>query len=165
MKNRKDTNMRTSQSVLVTLASLLIAASSLADERKVIIDLRSDSTSRIEARLIGDLKDMRAHYEIEGHELKAVVVISGKAYKFFVEDLDASPYKDEAGLSVINSELTPLMRELVNDYDVEFQMCTVGMRDRGIKKDALYSFVNAEKSQPILMIDHQNDGYAYLPIF
>jgi intracellular sulfur oxidation DsrE/DsrF family protein len=143
----------------------LLAMNAQADERKVIIDLRSDSTSRIEARLIGDLKDMRAHYAAEGHEFKAVVVISGRAYKFFVEDLEASPFKDEEGLPEINEGLVPLMQELVDDYGVDFQMCTVGMRDRGIKKDALYPFVNAEKSQPILMVDYQNAGYAYLPIF
>lgn len=152
--------------ILAAVATgLVLATGTLADERKVIIDLRSDSTSRIEARLIGDLRDMRAHYAAEGHELTAVVVISGKAYKFFVEDLDESPYKNEAGLAEINQGLVPLMQELVSEHDVDFQMCTVGMRDRGITKDALYSFVKAEKSQPILMIDHQNDGYAYLPIF
>ena len=151
--------------LIVMSALLMLTANTLADERKVIIDLRSDSTNRIEARLIGDLKDMRAHYEAEGHEFKAVVVISGRAYKFFVEDLDASPFRDEEGLSAINEGLVPLMQELVDDYDVDFQMCTVGMRDRGIKKEALYPFVNAEKSQPILMVDHQNNGYAYLPIF
>lgn len=143
----------------------MIAKLSIADERKVIIDLRSDSSSRIEASLIGDLKDMRAHYEAEGRELKAVVVISVRAYKFFVEDLDASPFKDEEGMSVINEGFVPLMQDLFDNYDVDFQMCTVGMRDRGIEKDALYPFVNAEKSQPILLIDHQNAGYAYLPIF
>jgi len=149
----------------VATTVLLIVTNVRADERKVIIDLRSDSTSRIEARLIGDLKDMQAHYEAEGHEFKAVVVISGQAYKFFVENLDASPFKDEEGLSEVNRKFVPLMQELVNDYHVDFQMCTVGMRDRGIEKSSLYPFVNAEKSQPILMVDYQNAGYAYLPIF
>lgn len=157
--------MGTPRLIVAIIATLLLSITAQADDRKVIIDLRSDSTSRIEARLIGDLKDMKAHYAAEGHDLKAVVVISGQAYKFFVEDLAASPYKDEAGLSETNRAFLPLMQELVSDYNVDFQMCTVGMRDRGIKKDALYSYVNAEKSQPILMVDYQNAGYAYLPIF
>ena len=152
------------KTIFATIGAMLLVSNAFADERRVIIDLRSDDTNRIEARLIGDIKDMRAHYAAQGHDFKVVVVISGRAYKFFVEDLDASPYKDEGGLSEINAGLTPLMRELVSDYKVDFQMCTVGMETLGIKKETLYPYVNAVTSQPILLIDHQNDGYAYLPI-
>ena len=38
------------------------------------------------------------------------------------------------------------------------------MERQGLTADLLYSFVEAEKSQPIYLTDYQADGYGYLPL-
>lgn len=93
-----------------------------------------------------------------------MVVISGDAYKYFVEDLENSPYKDDKDLVEIQKRFRPLLLELNDEYDVIFEMCKAGMKSRDIKAESLYPFVNSDKVQPIYMIDWQNAGYAYMPM-
>ena len=83
---------------------------------------------------------------------------------FFVEDLENSPHKDDPELPAIQAKFRPILEELVEDYGVEFRMCVVGMERQGLTADLLYSFVEAEKSQPIYLTDYQADGYGYLPL-
>ena len=151
--------------ILVTFGLLLAAAESGADERKAVFDLRSGDPDRIKERLVNDIKRIATHYESEGHQFKAVVVISGRAYKYFIEDLDNSPYRDEEGLDSVQAWLPSMFKELNDDYDVSFEMCEVGMTDRNIKPETLFPFVVADRLQAIYLIDWQNAGYAYVPVF
>jgi len=93
-----------------------------------------------------------------------VVVISGKSYKFFIEDLENSPFKDEEELVEIQKKFGPLLLELNDEYHVRFEMCGAGMRSRNIKAESLYSFVHSDKPKPVYLIDWQNAGYARMPI-
>lgn len=156
--------MRNNRFLLSGLLFLALTGFSYADERKVVYDLRSADAGRIEVRLIGDLKFLSDYYEKQGIEFKAVVVVSGRAYKFFIEDLENSPYKGDAELVEIQERLRPMLQELNDDYGVEFEMCVVGMNDRNIKAESLYSYVRADRLQAVYLIDHQNAGYAYMPL-
>jgi intracellular sulfur oxidation DsrE/DsrF family protein len=106
--------------------------------------------------LFDDIKYNAAYYAEHGIEFRAAVVISGQAYKFFVED--------DPELPAIQAKFRPILEELVEDYGVEFNMCVVGMERQGLSTELLYPFVEAEKSQPIYLTDYQADGYGYLPL-
>jgi len=147
-----------------TLVLLLVAATAIAEERKVVFDLRAGDPGRMEDRLVGDIKYMADHYEKQGIDFKAVVVISGRAYKYFIDDLDNSPYKEEEGISELQDKFRPMFKELSEDYGVTFEMCTVGMKILNIKPESLYSYVNSDKLQAVYLIDWQSQGYAYVPV-
>ncbi len=148
------------------LAVLLFGFGSLsqAEEKKAVYDLTTGDVEKIESRLLGGIKDIADYYKKQGDEFKAVVAISGKSYKYFVEDLKNSPYKDDKELVAIQKKLAPLLKELAEDYGVRFDMCGAGMKARKIKKESIYSFVHTDKIKPVYMIDWQNKGYAYMPM-
>lgn len=148
------------------LGSVLFAFTSLsnADERKVVFDLTSGDAERIETRLLNGIKFLSDYYEEQNIELKVVVVISGKSYKYFIDDLANSPYKDEKALVEVQNKFRPLLKELNDEYGVRFDMCASGMKTRNITAESLYSFVHSDKVQPVYMIDWQNEGYAYMPM-
>ncbi|MBL4680379.1 MAG: DsrE family protein [Pseudomonadales bacterium] len=135
-----------------------------AEEKKAVFDLTSGDAEKIESRLLNGIKYISNFYKKQGDELTAVVVISGKSYKYFIEDLKSSPYKDEKDLADVQKKLRPLIMELNDAYGVRFEMCGAGMKMRGIKAESLYSVVHFDKAKPIYLIDRQNKGYAYMPV-
>ena len=153
----------TIQTGLVLLLAV-IASEAFGEERKVVFDLRAGDPGRMEARLVGDIKYMAEYYENLDLDFKAVVVISGRAYKYFIDDVENSPFRDEAGISALQDKFRPLLQELNDDYGVTFEMCEVGMKDRNIEAKTLYSYVNADKLQAVYLIDWQSKGYAYVPV-
>jgi intracellular sulfur oxidation DsrE/DsrF family protein len=158
---------RVKHTIGIILSAVIFLATtglSAAEERKVVFDLRSGDPARIEARLVEDIKYMTRHYRERNIEFKAVVVISGRAYKYFIEDLANSPYKDEVELIEVQNKFRPIFKELNDDYGVTFEMCEVGMSDRNIKPESLYSYVNSDKLQAVYLVDWQNAGYAYVPV-
>jgi len=150
--------------LLSGLLFLVFTGLSTAEERKAVFDLRSGDPERIEARLVNDIKYMVDHYKERNIEFKPVVVISGRSYKYFIEDLEDSPYKDDEELVAEQSKFRGLFKELSDEYGVKFEMCVVGMNDQNIKAESLYSYVKAEKLQAVYLIDWQNAGYAYVPV-
>lgn len=156
--------MKASMQAGLVLILAVAAGVAFGDERKVVFDLRAGDPGRMEARLVGDIKYMAAHYRKQDMDFKAVVVVSGRAYKYFIDDLENSPYRDEEGISELQEKFRPLLRELNDNYGVTFEMCEVGMRDRNIQPETLYSYVNADKLQAVYLIDWQTKGYAYVPV-
>lgn len=104
------------------------------------------------------------YYRSINKSLDVKVVISGNAYKYFIEDLQASPYASDQEAVEIQPYFKLLLKKLHDDYGVNFEMCASGMKMRKIEKDTLYEYVEAEKMKSIYLIDAQNDGYAYMPI-
>jgi intracellular sulfur oxidation DsrE/DsrF family protein len=143
---------------------LFLTGLSAAEERKAVFDLRADDPERIQARLVDDIKYMTDHYKKRNIEFKAVVVISGRAYKYFIEDLENSPYKGDEELVKLQNRFRPIFKELNETYGVKFEMCEVGMKDRNIQADSLYSYVNSDKLQAVYLVDYQTEGYAYVPV-
>ena len=149
------------------LSLFLFSGLSLAtttEVRKVVFDLTSGDCERIESRIIGNIKYLSKYYKKLGIEFKAVVVISGDSYKYFIKDLDNSPFKGDVELAKTQKVLAPLFQELADKYDVRFDMCGGGMRGRNIKAESLYEYVHTDKMKYIYLIDWQNLGYAYLAI-
>lgn len=156
--------MRVIKRLLVGLLLMSVAVLASAEERKIVYDLKLGNADRVVGYLFDDIKYNAEHYAQRGIDLSVAVVISGQAYRFFVEDIENSPYKDDPELPAIQARFRPILEELVRDYGVEFNMCVVGMERQGLSTDLLYSFVEAEKSQPIYLTDYQAEGYAYLPL-
>ena len=156
------------KSIKVLIASLfLLSGLSFAadsEDRKVVFDLTTGDSERIERRIVNNIKFLTKHYKENDIELKAVVVISGDSYKYFIKDLDNSPYKGDADVAKAQKVLAPLFQELVDKYNVRFDMCGSGMLSRDIKPESLYSYVHYDKMKYVYLINWQNLGYAYLPI-
>lgn len=156
--------MRLSKIIISTLLLLAISNVSLAAERKAVYDLTTGDAEKIESRLLGGIKFIANYYKKQNIEFKAVVAISGDSYKYFIQDLSNSPYKDDAKLAEAQKILRPLLEELNRDYGVRFDMCGFGMKSRKIKPESLYSFIHTDKVKPVYMIEWQNKGYAYMPM-
>lgn len=149
---------------LLLLAVLLGFTSLSAQSAKVVYDLTSGDSAKIEKHLINSVKALSKYYKENHIEFKAIVVISGDAYKYFVEDLKNSPYKDNAEVFASQKSLNKQFKALHNESGVVFEMCATGMKARKIKKETLYKYVNAELMKSVYLIDAQNKGYAYMPI-
>ena len=130
---------------------------------KVVYDLRTGDGKLLYAKL-QSLKAVANHYIEKKSDYKIAVVIGGDAYKFFVDDLQFSPYDKDAELKTLKPKIEPKIKELAEVYDVNFTMCDVGIEYRAIPEDSLYEFVEAKETRNIYLIEFQNDGYAYIPI-
>ena len=132
-------------------------------ENKVVYDLRTGEGKKI-SNLLGSIKSVANHYIDKKSDYKIAVVIGGDAYKFFVNDLQFSPYDKDAEIKALKPEIGPKLRELAEVYDVNFTICDVGIEYRAIPEDSLYDFVEAKETRSIYLIEFQNDGYAFIPL-
>lgn len=135
-----------------------------AVEQKVVFDLTSGDEVAIEKYLVQNIEGLARYYKANNIDFKAVVVISGNAYKYFVQDIKNSPFRDEEGLTQTQKKMAPLLEKLHSEYNVKFNMCKVGMEARNIDKKVLYNYVESDLTKSVYLIKWQNDGYAYLPI-
>ena len=147
------------------LLSLMIATGTLyAESAKVVYDLTSGDSAKIEKHLIKSVNALAAHYKKEKIEFEAIVVISGDAYKYFIEDLKNSPYANQKEIINIQPHFKPLLKNLSNNKHITFNMCSTGMKARDILRRSLYDYVHADAMKSVYLIKAQNDGYAYMPI-
>ncbi|MDM5272726.1 DsrE family protein [Sulfurovum sp. zt1-1] len=140
--------------LLLVFPFLLLGAEENAVEKKIVYDLKSGDISVIETNLISAIANNSIYYENHFEELKVKVVIHGDSYKFFVQNSDDLKMK----------EIGKRLKALYDNYDVTFEMCSVGMKKRNISEKSLYPFVKVVPNSTIALIDAQNDGYAYLPL-
>lgn len=144
---------------------LFIINISLADENpKVVINLTTGDLSRFNIYLLSGLANSAEYYKNQLKEIKVVVVIHGDAYKFFIKDLQNSPYKNDKELLEHQKEIISKLESLVKNYKVKFQMCEAGMKSKKINKETLYDFVELIPNAFIGLVDWQNKGYAYIHI-
>ncbi len=148
----------------VVLGLILSFTALFAVEQKVVFDLTTGDAATIEKHLIKNIGSLARYYSANDIDFKAVVVISGSAYKYFVEKIDASPFKDDRELAAVQKKMAPLLAKLNRDYKVEFDMCKAGMEARNIDKKVLYDYVKSDLVKSVYLIKWQNDGYAYLPV-
>lgn len=145
--------------------TLSLGFSSLyADTLKVVYDLSTGNSSKIEKHLIDSLVAVSRYYSSEKKKMDVRVVISGESYKYFIDDLKDSPYATDKDAADIQAYFRIRLKDLHDHYGVTFQMCVSGMKARKIKKDTLYEYVEAEKMKSVYLIDAQNEGFAYMPI-
>lgn len=148
----------------VIMALLVSLGSLMATEQKVVFDLTSGDVATIEKHLINNIESLAGYYKANEVDFKAVVVISGNAYKYFVQDLANSPFKGEPDVARAQKRLAPLLQGLHTAYDVEFDMCKSGREARHIDPKVLYGYVKSEMNKSAYLIKWQNDGYAYIPV-
>ena len=153
------------QHINIIFLALLSWGTLFASEQKVVYDVTTGDVAKIEKGLIGSIEGITNYYKKHDIDYKIAVVISGKAYKYFVEDLKNSPYQGKMKVQKAQKQLAPLLNKLNKKYGVTFNMCSIGMKARGIDKKVLYSFVSAEKGKSVYLIEYQNAGYAYLPVY
>jgi len=149
---------------LLILALLLNTAVMYADTAKVVYDLTSGDIVKIDKHLINSIKALGKYYKEEKIELKIIVVISGNAYKYFIDDLKNSPYAEDNDAVDMQEQFKHKLAYLNESYGVTFNMCSSGMKARKIKKETLYKYVHADVMKSVYLIEAQNDGYAYMPI-
>jgi len=145
--------------ILLTVLSSLV----FATEYKVVFDLMSGDANKISKNLITNIALLKEHYKKQDDTLKVAVVISGDAYKFFVEDIAHSPYASSPNQDLINHELEPRFKQLVNQ-GTEFKVCAKGMASRGITEVSLYDYAVPAFNKTAALIEYQNAGYAYIPL-
>ena len=143
---------------LLALTGLLFSA-----EHKVVFDLTSSDFTKIEKSLIENINLLKTHYSENGDTFRVTVVISGGAYRYFIENIDASVYKDDVQLKNIQSLLRDKLENLAS-VGVNFEVCRMGMKKRNIKQENMYSFVTPAFNKTDALIRWQNRGYAYIPI-
>ncbi|MBE0499547.1 MAG: DsrE family protein [Campylobacterales bacterium] len=149
---------------IFTIAAMLSSTLLFAAEQKVVFDLTSGDEAKIRKHLISNIEGLAEYYEANDVEFKVAVVISGNAYKYFVQDIAASPYREETALIAAQKRLEPLFEKLHAELGVEFDMCKAGMKARKIEKKVLYPYVKNEMNKSAYLIKWQNRGYAYLPV-
>lgn len=137
---------------------------SYAQSAKVVYDLTSGDSSKIGKHLINSVKALGKYYKEEKIELKVIVVISGDAYKYFINDLEKSPYALEQDVIEVQKKFKIRLKELNDAYGVTFNMCSSGMVARNIDYNTLYQYVHADVMKSVYLIEAQNNGYAYMPI-
>ncbi|MCX7760168.1 MAG: DsrE family protein [Hydrogenothermaceae bacterium] len=144
---------------------LFIFSFSLADDNpKAVINLTTGDINRFKMYLLSGVANSAEYYKNNLKELKVVVVIHGDAYKFFIKDINNSPYKDDKLLIENQKEIESKLNYLSKNYGIKFVMCEQGMKGRKIDPKTLYPFVELVENAFIALVDWQNKGYAYIPL-
>ncbi len=147
--------------IMLAMFGFLHAQESL---HKVVFDLTTGDVATLEKRLLSGIAYQKTHYESKLEELEVAVVIHGGAYKFFIKELAASPFKDDKVLKKAQTDLSKRLASMSETYGVEFFICAVGMKGLKIEESTLYDFVKIVPNSTIGLIDKQNEGFAYIPI-
>jgi intracellular sulfur oxidation DsrE/DsrF family protein len=149
----------------VLVLILLVFSFSIAEENpKAVINLTTGDLKKFKMYLLSGLANSAEYYKNQLKDLKVVVIIHGDAYKFFIKDLQNSPYKDDKELLENQKEIESKLSYLATNYGVKFQMCEQGMKGKKIDPKTLYNFVELIPNAFIGLVDWQNKGYAYIPI-
>lgn len=147
--------------LLISLTMLLNAEDGL---KKVVFELTTGDQKKFEQTVLNGIIKNKNHYESKMEELEVAVVIHGDAYKFFIKDLESSPYKDDKELKEAQESFSKRLKSSVEIYKVQYLMCQAGMSNLNIAKESLYDFVTLVPTSTMGLIDKQSEGYAYVPI-
>jgi len=152
--------------LLLVSSSLFSTENNTTEEKtiKVVYDLTTNNLKNFERKILKAIVANKAHYEASLKELEVTVVIHGEAYKFFIINPQNSIYHQESDLIKAHNNLAKRIKSMVENYEVKFVICEIGMKTRKIKKSDIYSFVKIIPNSMIGLIDRQNEGYAYLPV-
>jgi len=129
------------------LMSLLLISSLYATEYKVIYNVTTAKADTVKGSLLKGIPALEKHYKSQGDTLKATIIISSGAYKFFSE----------------GSEFKNAVERLSNE-GVVFEVCSMGMKKRGIKKEDLLPFVTPVFNRTSSLIEWQGKGYSLVNV-
>jgi len=146
---------------------LFFVLSSFAEEseiKKVVFDFRTGDIKKFEEWINGIAKHID-YYRNKLEDLKVVIVAHGDSYKFFLKDLSKTPYKNDKELLKRQKEFYERLKNLHDFYGVKFEICKLGMIARKLDLNNLYPFVKPVHSALTGLVEWQNKGYAYMPVF
>ena len=132
--------------------------------KKVVYDLTTGDIRQFKAHLLGGIVAHKTYYQGQLAELEVRVVVHGQAYRFFMQDLNATPYVCDQVLVRDKEAIGKRLKTLATQYNVRFLICRVGAKHRKLPQKAFYPFVGFVENAAIGLIDAQNAGYAYLPL-
>ncbi|RUM47284.1 MAG: hypothetical protein DSY47_07025, partial [Hydrogenothermus sp.] len=112
--------------------------------------------------LINGIANNIQYYQNKLEDLKVVIVAHGNSYKFFLKDLSNTMYKNDKEVIKKQKLLYQRLKNLVEFYGVKIEICEVGMKARGLKKENLYEFVKPIYTALTGLVEWQNKGYAYM---
>lgn len=149
---------------IIMLIFLLTTTFLSADSKKVMIALTTGDSKTFQSRFLSGLPNMINYFKENNNTVDVVVVIHGDAYKFFIDNIKDSPYKDIKELYLLQNEFKKQLELLTTQYAVKLEICSIGMKKRKIEPNLLYKFVTPIHSAMTGLVVWQNQGYAYLPI-
>jgi len=132
--------------------------------KKVVYDLTTGEIQRFETGLLSGIVAHKTYYHSKLEELDVRVVVHGRAYKFFMQDLNNTAFAFEKSLVAKKEALGKRLKTLARQYGVHFQVCLAGVKHRDLDTKAFYPFVTFVHNAAVGLIDAQNEGYAYLPL-
>ncbi len=147
--------------LLISMALFLNAQDGV---KKLALDLTTGDIKKIERKVLSGTVKHKNYYEGKLEELEVAIVIHGAAYRFFIKDLSSTPYKDEKSLIEAQVDLQKRLRALSEIYEVEFYACASGLKKLKIDPSNIVDFVTLSPTSTIVLIDKQDEGYAYIPI-
>jgi len=144
--------------ILFLLIPFIIYANEV---KKVVIDLRTGDLKTFEDVINGIANNVQ-YFQSKLEDLKVVIVAHGNSYKFFLKDLSSTIYRNDREVIKKQKGLYQRLKNLVEFYGVKIEICEVGMKTRGLKKEDLYEFVKPIYTALTGLVEWQNKGYAYM---
>jgi intracellular sulfur oxidation DsrE/DsrF family protein len=133
------------KSIIITA---LLISSIYAQDYKVIYNLTTSKESTIEKSILNGIPVLKKHYKSQGDNLHVAIIISAGSYKFFKKDI--SKYQTKLAVLVKSG--------------VKFEVCSVGMKKRGIKKEDLFDFVKPVFNRTTSLIEWQAKDYSLVNV-
>jgi intracellular sulfur oxidation DsrE/DsrF family protein len=149
---------------LILLISITLFLNAQDVVKKLVLDVTTSDIKNIERKVLSGTVKHKNYYESKLEELEVTIVIHGGAYRYFVKDLSKTLYKDEKNTIKTQANLHTRLKALSELYDVEFIICSSGLKKLKINQDNIYDFVKFAPTSTIALINKQNNGYAYIPI-
>jgi intracellular sulfur oxidation DsrE/DsrF family protein len=142
---------------------LLLSGLFADDAKKVVFDLKTGDIKTFERAVFKSVEAHTTYYTGLQQEYRVVFVIHGDAYKFFLKALKGTPYAGDA-VAARRAEFGRRLKALTEHYDVTFEVCSFGMKARGLPFEQLYPFVTPIFSATSGLIEWQEKGYAYIMV-
>jgi len=131
---------------------------------KLVIDLTTSSIKDFDKKVLQNIAYNKTYYENSLKELEVAVVIHGGAYRFFVNDIDKTVFKEEKELVKVYSDLKKRIATMADTYEVEFLMCRAALSRYKLTEKDIVDFVKIIPNSTIGLIDKQNEGFAYISV-
>ncbi len=129
---------------------------------RAVIDLRIGDVKKFENSVLKGLSFVIQSYRNKLQDLKVVVVAHGDSYKFFLKNLEKTPYRHDAELLKRQKDIKERLENLVKLYGVRFEICEAGMKSRNLEISNLYPFVKPVPTALNAVIEWQERGYHYM---
>lgn len=150
--------------IIVTIVMLLVSLHAEEGIKKVVYDLTTGSVEKFSKSVLSGIVFQKNHYDSKLQELRAIVVVHGEAYRFFLKSLKGTKYASDANLTQEHSNLLKRIESLNKNYGVVFEVCEIGFKRNQLVSSQLIESAVLIPSSTTGLIDAQNEGYAYVPV-